>query len=400
MSRVLPSLIRILAAAALAASCIALFTGCEDKAHYEQVEKKALQYYQDKYGVKNVTITDSYKAGNYGLFGYVGVKDRAYELSDGNSIFWDDDRGTFADNAQAPEIIVAFEREILDPFMAKISFPFKSSAPSLNRTDMESYDECVFATYFTGDIRAFLKKELPSISDFTLAVESSDREACENEITALYDDLKPYVSGWGDAYILDSGLDALDENELYVYDRSLNVTAHANLDFEKSISWYRQNYIEILDGVFVTSAKKDFSFEEGDIVLEQMGTCADVQALIDDGYYAMPVDAPENKNGGYMVHDRRHEKHVVIDDQEAPAYRIVLSDRVRNALDANDQISVYFAQRTDTDSPFMVYYGKKRNASYSVYKVCDNNADSGEYDTISPDNLYYFGTHTSYDFEE
>lgn len=391
---------RIVVALILAASCIALFSGCEDKAHYDDVEKKALQYYQGKYGVKGVSITNSYKAGNSGLFGYAGVKDRAYELSDGNAIFWDDDSAVFADNAQASEIISAFEREILDPLISQISFPMKHTALNLNRTDMESFDECVFTAYFTGDIRKFAMEESPRLSDFTLAIETTETEACEKEISQLYDALKPSVSGFGDAYILSDGLGGLDESTLYINDRSLNVKTHAHMDFKGSISWYRQNYIEIGEGISITSAKKDFDFKDGDVVLEQIGSCADVQQQIDDGYYAMPVDAPENKDGGYMVHDRRHENHVVIDDQNAPAYRLALSDRVRQALDENGRLSVYFLSSRADGLPFMVYYGKKGNASYSVYKVCDNDVDYGEYDTISPDNLYYFGTHTSYAFEE
>ena len=55
---------------ALALAFSALLSGCMDRAHYDRVEKKALQYYQNKYSKKDVEIVDSYKAGNNGLFGY------------------------------------------------------------------------------------------------------------------------------------------------------------------------------------------------------------------------------------------------------------------------------------------------------------------------------------------
>ena len=53
----------------------------------------------------------------------------------------------------------------------------------------------------------------------------------------------------------------------------------------------------------------------------------------------MPVDAEENKNGGYTVHDQRHESHVVLDDPEAPLYRAKLSQRVLDEL-GFEEISV------------------------------------------------------------
>ena len=92
----------------LLAMSVFLASGCASEKHYRAVEKKALEYYQDKYGLEDITVTDSYKAGNSGLFGYLDVEDRAYEMSDGNSVFWDEDNERFSDNAQADEINEAF----------------------------------------------------------------------------------------------------------------------------------------------------------------------------------------------------------------------------------------------------------------------------------------------------
>ena len=373
-----------------------LLCGCENSRHYKQVEANALKYYKQKYGLKDVEVKNDTAAGNAGLFGYIGVKDRAYEMSDGNSVYWNEERGTFAENAQEDEIRKAFAQEILDPLLADFSLPLKSTSFSLNRTDYESYDECVFTAFYDGDIRSFLKTEDPKLCDLVLAVESEDREKGEAEIVRFYDAMKEWVSGQSEAFILNTGLEDLT-GDWYPNDHDLNVIARALLNYSKEISWYRQVYIEVFDGVFITSNKKDFVLEEGDIRFEEAGTCADIQELIDKNYYALPVDAPENKNGSYTVRDRRHENHVVLDDPSAPVYRLRMSQRVLDELDDRKELSVYILMRRESDLPLYVYYGRN---SYSVYRVCENNEERAEFETISPDYLYYFGTHSSLSYEE
>ena len=63
-------------AAVILLLCAALLTGCGDSAHYRKAERGAQRYYRDKYGGKE-TVTDSFKAGNSGLFGFIGVKEDA-----------------------------------------------------------------------------------------------------------------------------------------------------------------------------------------------------------------------------------------------------------------------------------------------------------------------------------
>jgi len=373
-----------------------LLCGCEDSRHYKQVEANALKYYKQKYNLDDVEVKNVLAAGNAGLFGYTGVKDRAYEMSDGNSVYWNEENGTFADNAQEEEIQKAFAEEILDPLLAEFSLPLKTTSFSLNRTDYESYDECVFTAFYDGDIRSFLKTEDPKLCDLVLAVENEDREKGEAEIVRFYDAMKEWVSGQSEAYILNSGLEDLT-GDWYPNEHDLNVSARALLNYNKEIGWYRQVYIEVFDGVSVTSNKKDFVLEEGDILFEEAGTCADVQELIDKNYYALQVDAPENKNGSYTVRDRRHENHVILDDPSAPVYRLKMSQRVLDELDDRKELGVYILTRRESDLPLYVYYGKN---SYSVYRVCENNGERTEYEAISPDNLYYFGTHRSLSYEE
>lgn len=378
----------------ITALCLCLLAGCASQKHYEKVEKRALEYYQEKYGLEDITITDSYKAGNNGLFGFLDVKDRAYEMSDGNSVFWDDDAEKFSDNAQAEEINEAFRSEILEPLISNFIVPVKiAGSVMLNRTGMDSFDECVFNEIYKGDIHEFVKKELPLLEGFIFAIETTDRDKGEREITDLYTSLDEYVRGWSNAYILNEGLEDLTGDDWTVDTHKVNVTAAASHYFGEAIRWYRQEYIEVYKGLYVTSHKMDFVFEEGDVIFEEAGTCAELQQMLDDGYYSMPVDAEENKSGGYHVHDQRHESRVVLDDTTLPYYRLKLSQRVLDALDERREISVYFLDLREDDKPLMMYYGSESRYPFSVYPITRDRSGAGEYGTLNPDCIYYFGTH-------
>ncbi len=382
---------------ALAAAGMLL--GCTDRKHYEDAEKAALRYYKEKYNLEEITIVNSIRAGNSGLFGYVHVRNRAYEMSDGNTVYWNDSLQKLSDTRQAEEITAAFQKEIMDPLFARFSFPKKISSYSLNRTQYDSYDECVFNTYYDGDINAFLKEEKPVVNDLVIVLETKEQEKCEAEITAFFEALNEKVTGFGNAYVLKSGIDDVVNEKMYVDTYAFNVTADARMDFGKKISWYRQKYIEVTDGVYAASFKRDFTLEEGDIRFEQAGTCADLQKMLDESYEAMPVDAEENAKGGYLVKDRRHENRIVLDDISQPLYRAVFSDRVKKELDSRQTISVSFMD-TKGNRPLMVYYGPERKASIYVFSIFRDDRNRGSSHSLSESQYFYFGTHHSVPYEE
>ena len=384
---------------ALALAFSALLSGCMDRAHYDRVEKKALKYYQSKYGNKDVEIVDGYKAGNNGLFGYLGVKDRAYDMSDGSSVYWDDSLETFADNAQADQILADFEQEILQPLLAAFPLPYIATPAALNRTNYDSFDECVFTAYYDGDIRAFLAEEKPGLDGLQIALQTDDRETGERAVEAFYEALKPYVKGSNEVFLLTEGLDALSGDDWYPDTHAQNVLASASLRYDDQIRWYRKLYVEAFADIKIASVKANFDLQEGDVVFEQVGTCADLQKLIDEGYYGMPVDAEENKNGGYSVHDQRHESHVVLDDPDAPLYRAKLSQRVLDELDSRNCLSLYVLDNREDGLPLMIYYTGS-TSPYSVFRVSEPGGDRAVFCELNPQYYYYFGTHTSYAYGE
>ena len=377
--------------------CLFLLSGCvEERVHYASVEKKAQTWYRKKYGLKDVSITSSFKAGNSGLFGYIGVADRAYEMSDGYFVYWDDDKETFYDNRQAEEINRDFDEEILSPLLQSIPAEYFVSEYSLNRTGMESFDECVFHELYEGDIISFLKAEKPEPYRLKITLRQKDgfdHEACAE---ALYRALKPYLSGYMNVCIVNE--EASLETDRYSTLKDPDILSYASVSFSDQISWYRKVYIEILDGIYVCSDVADFVLEEGDVLLQEAGKAIELQQILDESYEAMPVDAQENQKGGYMVHDQRHESRYVLNDTDAPYYRLTLSDRVLSALDSDSHLAVYIRNDREDGIGFYVHYGYGTSGSWCLYRVAESGEVNFEY--LHPDNLYYFGSYETVKYEE
>ncbi len=370
-------------------------SGCaEDRKHYDTVQKKALSYYRKKYNDRKVTITESYKAGNSGLFGYIGVKDRAYVLSDGYSVYWNETEQTYADNRQAEEIASAFETEIMRPALTEFGVPLSYSEYSLNRTDMESYDECVYTSYYDGDLRKFLQAENPAMSHLTIELEENDSVDIEGKINAFHETLSTWVRGFGTINVLRKDRGFVPGNKDLPYRRIVDaeMSEQAQITFGNKIQWYRQIYIEVFDGVYMMSNKADLTLEEGDIVFEEAGTCEQLQKLLDEAYYGMPVDAEENKKGGYMVHDQRHERRVVLDDPDAVLYRLKFTDKVQEFMRDDGRLPVYVKMQREDGTPLMIYPGYG-NLRISVYTVWGTDTARPSFESLTKDDLFYFGTH-------
>ena len=131
-----------------------------------------------------VSPESPFKAGNSGLFGYIGVEDLAFEVSDGSFIYYDKEEDRFYDSKQAEQIEEDFETKLLPELMKEIRSPYVLKDSRIAATRYESFDECVFHEYYDGDIRDYLAKERPSISDFLLTVQAQD------------DSKLPYMRRW------------------------------------------------------------------------------------------------------------------------------------------------------------------------------------------------------------
>ena len=372
----------------LAALCLLLLlTGCGSKEAAER-QQAALEYYQAKYGVEDVTVTYAHKDGYHdGLFGYAGSKDMAYGLSDGHTVYYHNGSASFADDAQSDLICSDFEREILAPLLSDFSAPMETTPLSLYQSGFEVFDKNLFAAYYDGDIHSYLKNT-PIHLYFDIALEAAEEEACEQEVARFYESLRGLVHGQVSVFFLNSGLRELAGGDWSLGQRSRIVDATADLDFDSEITWSRNIFVEVFDGLFVSFQKEDFVLEEGDLVLEEVGTCAELQQLLDEAYFALPVDAEGSQNNAHKNEDQRHQSRYILDDPDAPCYRVRLSQRLRDLLDGDNGITVYILDQRDGGAPLLQYVGNWR-----VFPAWMDQPDLYGIADFDEDYYYCFGTY-------
>ena len=374
----------------LALACLA---GCsrEEREHYKEVEKNAAAYYKNKYG-EDVTVVDSKVAGNSGLFGYHGVVDRAYEMSDGTQVYWNDEEEYFADNRQAEEIAAALRSEVIEPALAEMDPDHTVTEYSFNRTGFDSFDESVFREYFDGDLEDFAGREKIAVRNLDAVV----HEFCYRaKVEQFFASVGKYLSQNRATIAVLRDDPAVDEPFVAGSDwpeGDLRVKGVAYLDFGEGLSWLDNEYVEVLDGVMMMIKQRDFVLEPGDITFVEEGTAADLQKKIDEAYYALPVDAEENKDGGYTVRDQRNESRAVLLDPEAPIYRVQFSDRLREQIDKNEDNKSFYIWLEDPENvELWCYYSGDDRYRFRIWMMWDDNRVRGSYESFSEGDLFYTG---------
>lgn len=373
----------------LALTCL---SGCaKKKAHYEDVQRRAEKYFKEKYGEK-ASVVSSKAAGNSGLFGYVSVKDRAYEMSDGTMVYWNDEAQYFADNRQSEEIASALTSRVIEPALAAMDPDCRVSDYSFNRTEMDSFDEMVYREYFDGDLEAFAEKEEIRFNDFEALVHES---ACPGGVEGFYDSVGRYLKGdYGSIAVLreETGEDPPFEFGRERPEGDRRIRAVAYLDFEDGLSWLDNTYVEVLPGIKMMSTNRDFVLEPGDITFVEAGTAEDLQEMLDEAYYAMPADAEENKKGGYTVRDRRHESRAVLTDPEAVIRRVQFSDRLREEIAKGSYRNSFYVLADDPgNTQLWCYYTSDDRYRFCVWKMTDDSLLRGAYKSFSEGDLFYPG---------
>ena len=369
-------------------------TSCKDKK--EDIAKKAKAYYEKKYDLKDATLSDPFKAGNSGLFGYIGVEDLAFEVSDGSFIYYDKEEDRFYDSKQAKQIEEDFETKLLPELMEEIRSPYVLKDSRIAATRYESFDECVFHEYYDGDIRDYLAKERPSIPDFLLTVQAQDDS--KDQIASLYEKMASYFKGGAEVRVVKEGSSyLLEENkEEYIGRDDEDLIAQASLYFNDRMYWHEPHYIQAMEGVLISSDMADFVLQEGDIVLEEVKDSPSLQEILDEAYYALPVEAKENKGSSYTVRDQKHEEHIVLDDQDLPYYRMVFSDRVKEKIE-KEMFPVYFKVDSSMMSPMYYRYGGGKK--YQLHLAAENNGKA-DFMTLHKDDLFYFGTFQKVEYQD
>lgn len=289
--------------AALLCGCLMLYA-CESY-EPESTAEDATSYYQEKYG-SSATVTDSHGLGNYSLFGY-SYHGMEYIMSDGVSVVYNDYEGEFRDNRQGDEI-----QQAVDDFARAELEKIPGALTSLELVEVdgevgaETYEGTgpCWHTRYDGDVKAFLLQEWPSLYlgyhfsgqtmqkgrfGYGMAYDQQQVDSVEeayielgryfnlSSITlAIVDPVAFEQAGEGDA-----GLSLLDEGLV------CTIEFFGDSPGEFRAVRYKPAFIDVLEGLQLSSAQRDIALEDGDITFTSRGhgfyRCAFSDALLQSG---------------------------------------------------------------------------------------------------------------------
>ena len=391
----------------LAVLFILMLTACENSLIRERGERGALVYYQNKYG-EDIDIVSSREWGSTTAILPAKINQMLFEMSDGTTVLWDRKTEQYADTRQAEEILRELREELLRPYTddalgAEIIASDYTSTAAVFEDYAAVCGRSVFSEYFDGNIRGFAEAEKPILMDYNVVMrEPSDDDEQGTVFKAQAENLRlklqPYFSGQdGRIYVLSRDY----TGELVPYRQIISpegnrfVRGIGRLDFGSSVHWIENVYIEAMPGVWVTSSEEDFVLQTGDIVMEQAGTGADLQEMLDARYEALPMEAEENKDSIYRFPDKKHCSKTVVSNKETPVYRIRWSDRARAAQGPYGimDVCIYMDPETEEAGETLWYFPESEESAFEMYPVATGaiSPDIGEYCQLINGALYYFG---------
>ncbi len=386
---------------------ILTLTACANDRIRKKAESGALAYYQNKYG-EAVEILSSKEWGFTTAILPTKIHQLAFTLSNGNTVLWDRETQQYADTRQAQEVLNAMQEILLWPAIKEtLGEDLLVSGYTVTMSVFESYAEnygvSAFTEYYDGDIRVFAESERPSLMACSIVIrepldDDEQGTAFKTQVELLHQKLTPFFSGKNSKVCIlsrDYTGELVQYQQIYSPEGNWLVRGIGRLDFDGAVHWTENIYIETIPGVWMTSSEEDFVLQPGDLVPEQIGTGADLQKILDARYKALPMEAEENKEGGYHAPDKQHCSKEVVEDLAGPVYRLIWSDRARAAQDEYGRLDVcvYFEPDIAKNANQLWYFPESDEDAFGLHPVMASAAEpnTGVFGNLTDGALYCFG---------
>lgn len=385
---------------------VLLLAACENGWIRAKGERGALTYYQNKYGVE-VDMVSVKTWGDTTAILPTKINQMVFRMSDGSTVLWDREAEQYADTHQAEEILTGLREQLVRPSTEEvlgkdILLSEYTVTSSVFQDYTKAQGDAVFGTYYDGDIRAFAKAERPLLMEYNVvmreAVSEEQGKGFRAQAERLRRKLHPFFSGdEGRIYVLSRNYTGklIPYRQIRQPEGNRMVRGIGRLDLAEAVHWIENIYIEVMRGVWMTSDEEDFVLKPGDLVMEQIGTGAGLQTLLDERYEALPEVAEENKDGGYHVPDKQHCSKTVVKDEKAPIYRISWSDRARAAQDQYGRLDVcvYLEPEMAEAGRDFWYFSESDKEEFEMHRVLPGATEPFAWSggNLTEGALYYFG---------
>lgn len=369
-------------------------SGClstEERTALSDFQKEAVQYYKDKYGEKPRIEKCNYIYDHASVFPR-RTDDIYAQCVNGEYIIYDAVRDIIVDNRQSEETDRAIRAELnkeiseIEKIIANSEIKieeYSSSAYYSNRIEGNFYH-----AYFDGDIEEFIQDEdIQLYADMSLICQKEDAwQEVQKECQAL---IRNKFRTHYKISLTVLNEECYEKHGTYAGIEHEGCWAEFRMDKE-STEKFIQNYIKVVDGIYVTCNEMDFVFEDGDVQMQETITEQELNNLIFERYDKLPDKAAENANGSYNVHDKTREQYSVV-QSSSPIYQLVFSNRVREAF-PDGTVAMYFMFKPEEavceDGDCLVKYTNKEDVWRCFYLTqSDDNISTWQ---DANENDYYF----------
>jgi hypothetical protein len=364
----------------------AVLAGCTNSQDLDEIEARAAEYVQTKYGESFSLLSGSQLTQQVQRWVPHSSGDCLLVFRDGDGSFrvwYDAERDLFLDDRQAEEINARIREELLEPLRAQLmpcEWAVEDSAAGSVDDLLLNLDGCFFHTRYEGDIVAFCREEKPPLTvELVLFTETEDRAEWEARLQLFADAFDEYFSlpqyFWaGERLGYPVYVKVHREAEWRAHPRC-HFLAQLTIDAEGT-QLYTPSWIELLTGIYVTAADDSRQIEllPGDLALERACSAEEFAGIL--------ADYPDSEG-------KPRELPICSD-----VYVIRFSDRLSEQLHGEP---LYVLIETDADAPYedlslyMITLNPEKKTSFTRFVTRPGwQMDIILYDGPADGTLFYF----------
>lgn len=262
----------------------------KEQARLEEYASRAESYYEKKYNT-DIEIVDSTYNYYVSTFREYLTSEMVFTTSDNNVIFYKSYENSFSDTRQTKEIYHKISDSLLPELTEYIKNPFYwdyDTESFMCNTELiaDEYDKSVFHTYYDEDNWvAFFAKEKPTIYfENRLFIISGE--------TTKYEEITEYITALFSQYMDISRLEIVFlSEELYQQEKIYEIEGEEGFYESRTILGHTsysvsQNYVQLTDGIYITSLETDCEYCEDDFVISEEMPLKDIASVYGDALEA------------------------------------------------------------------------------------------------------------------
>lgn len=364
----------------------------------KEIKQEANIYYKRKYG-ETLNIEN---IGTINIEGLISKKtdDIYINSTDKTTIIYIEEKNKFYDDKQSDEINEKIENEL----SAKLNSAIVNTEAEevilkdikFNKYNVET-DRDLSASFYSnnynGNIEEFLKIETVKINEVKIFVICENVNISKQQCRTIKDKIINEISDCG-IYYKESSIE-LRILSKDCYDKYVNQEyrlpdidmkgCYAKYQLGKNENEYISSYIKVLEGVYITSAEKNFCLEPGDIIFKES---VSEEELIEE-----------------INNQRKTDDEVYVVKSDSCIYKVEFSKRVKEFLKKKTYSELRVYVRYDLDEAKSILYDmqdkEKSNKNIKLYyyreeyrnKCYDLYSDmsDGEYGVLKEGDYIFFG---------